>query len=66
MLNLTIEGFKKTMIILDCSIDKELEIKATIFDLQGRELDIYIATSSKVAGKKALFYAKSIIINNTE
>jgi hypothetical protein len=31
-----------------------------------RSLDIYVANSSKTAGKKALFYVKSMVINNTE
>lgn len=31
-----------------------------------RQLDLHVATSSKSAGKKALFYVKSMIINNTE
>ena len=54
------------MIIIESQIEKEQEIKRTISDLNGRELDIYIEISNKVAGKKALFYVKSLLINNSE
>jgi len=54
------------MIILDCSNDKDLEIKVTIFDSKGRSLDMYVASSAKEAGKKAIFYVKNLVINNTQ
>jgi hypothetical protein len=53
MLRMTIQGFHETMIIIDSQTEKEQEIKATIFDKNGRELEIYVAISNKVAGKKA-------------
>lgn len=53
------------MLILDCAADKDLDIKATLSDYQGRFLDVYVATNSKVAGKKAVFYVKNMVINNT-
>lgn len=63
---MTLPGFHGTMIIIDSQTDKEQEIKSTIYDQFGRSLDIYVAISNKVAGKKALFYVKSLIINHTE
>jgi hypothetical protein len=66
MLRMTIQGFHETMIIIDSQTEKEQEIKATIYDKNGRDLDIYVAISNKVAGKKALFYVKSLLINHTE
>jgi hypothetical protein len=50
---------------LECSNDKEIEIKTTIYDFNNRPLEIYVHTSSKVAGRKAVFYVKNIVINNT-
>jgi hypothetical protein len=50
---------------LECQADRDYEIKTTI--ISGvRALDLYVANSSKSAGKKALFYIKSLVINNTE
>ena len=66
MLKVCIDKFQDATVVLDCSDAKDVEIKATIFDLQGRSLDIYIATSTKVAGKKAVFYVKNVVINNTQ
>lgn len=37
-----------------------------MFDNYGRSLDLYIATNTKVAGKKAIFYVKNCVINNTQ
>ena len=55
------------MVVLECSTyDKEIEIKTTIYDFSNRPLDVYIQTSSKVAGRKSVFYVKNIVINNTE
>jgi hypothetical protein len=49
MLKMLIEGFQESLIVLDCSVDKDLEIKATIQDstsypkgLGGGSLDIYV------------------------
>jgi hypothetical protein len=66
MLRMTIPGFHETMIIIDTLTEKDHEIKATVYDQHGRQLDLYVAVSHKVAGKKALFYVKSLIINQTE
>ena len=51
--------------MLDCQADRDYDIKVTIMS-GARQLDLHVATSSKSAGKKALFYVKSMIINNTE
>jgi hypothetical protein len=51
--------------VLECQADRDYEIKTTM--MSGlRALDLYVAISSKAAGKKALFYIKSMVINNTE
>lgn len=51
--------------MLECQADRDYEIRTAI--MSGvRALDLYVAISSKAAGKKALFYIKSMVINNTE
>ena len=65
-MKMMIEGFQPAVIVLECHYDKEIEIKTTVYDYNNRPLDVYVHTSSKVAGKKAVFYVKNIILNNTE
>mmetsp|Transcript_23179 Transcript_23179/g.22656 ORF Transcript_23179/g.22656 Transcript_23179/m.22656 type:complete len:364 (-) Transcript_23179:642-1733(-) len=63
---LGIENFQESQILLDCTNSKEQEIKHTIFDIVNKELDLYINTSAKIAGKKVTFYVKNCVINNTQ
>ena len=51
---------------MDSNSERDLEIKTTIQDVNGRELDLHIGTSCQNAGRKALFYVKSMVINNTQ
>lgn len=53
------------MFTLKCNVTDESSYKHTIFDSNGRCLDIYIMTSTKSAGKKAIFYVKNCVIDNT-
>eukprot|EP00347_Sterkiella_histriomuscorum_P000566 403375355 len=66
MIKVLIEGFKEQLVVLDCQTQKDLEIKVQVYDNFGRTLDLYIATNTKVAGKKAIFYVKNCVINNTQ
>ena len=54
------------MIVLDSNSERDLEIKTSIFDINHRELNLSIATSCQNAGRKAIFYVKSMVINNTK
>ena len=61
-----IDGYKDLILNLDCASNENQEIKATLYDLHDRTLELYIQTNSKVAGKKATFFVKNCVINNTQ
>ncbi len=66
MLKVKVQGFMEQLIVLECSSQKEIEIQVTLNDKVGRTLDLYVATSSKSSGKRAIFYVKNCVINNTD
>jgi hypothetical protein len=40
-----VQGFQPSMIVLDSNSERDLEINTTIYDTNGRELDLKIGTS---------------------
>lgn len=64
-LKIAFDYFKETEITLDCSDSRDRELKQTMIDQSGRSLNLYIMTSTKVAGKKVTFYVKNCVIDYT-
>ena len=65
-MNIHIENFQPSKFVMECGEDQHnKEVKYTIFDHYGRSLDLYILISTKVAGKKAVFFVKNCVIDNT-
>jgi hypothetical protein len=46
-------------------MEKDHEISITMTDFGGRTLEIFVASSTKSAGKKAIFFVKNCVINNS-
>jgi len=60
-----IQGFEPAIIVLEHTVERSVEIRTILKDLGGKSLEVFITTSNKQAGKKAVFFVKNIVINNT-